>query len=396
MEANKADLNALKINRNDNNYKPTSGKVKILFYISGLIVFALIVIFFVLPLFNRPLEVKAATAVMTSASQTGAILNASGYVVAQRKAAVASKGMGRLVYLGVMEGDKVHNNQIIARLEDNDVKAQLEQAKASLRVAEADSKDAENQYNRQKRLVASQSGTQADLESAEARYYRVKASIEVAKAQVTGAEVSLENTLIRAPFDGTVLTKNADVGEVVAPLAASVSSKSAVVTIADMASLQVEADVAEANIDRIVLNQECDITLDAYPDHHYAAYVAKIVPTADRSKATVMVKIGFRSYDSKVLPEMSAKVAFFGDKQEKNAITDQGQKLTIPVTAIVKKNGKSFVFKIVNEQVQETEIQTGNSFGSYTEVKSGLLPGEKIVDGPPATIQNNQKIKIKE
>jgi hypothetical protein len=145
-----------------------------------------------------------------------------------------------------------------------------------------------------------------------------------------------------------------------------------------------------------VLNQECDITLDAYPDHHYAAYVAKIVPTADRSKATVMVKIGFRSYDSKVLPEMSAKVAFFGDKQEKNAITDQGQKLTIPVTAIVKKNGKSFVFKIVNEQVQETEIQTGNSFGSYTEVKSGLLPGEKIVDGPPATIQNNQKIKIKE
>lgn len=224
----------------------------------------------------------------------------------------------------------------------------------------------------------------------------MKASIEVARAQVAGAEVGLENTLIRAPFDGTVLTKNADVGEVVAPLAASVSSKSAVVTIADMSSLQVEADVSEANIERIAMNQDCEVTLDAYPDRHYNGFVAKIVPTADRSKATVMVKIGFRDYDSRVLPEMSAKVAFLGEQRKQVKSEEQAPKLTIPVSAILKKNGKQYVYKIVNETAVETEIVTGNSFGSYTEIKSGLTSGEKIVDSPPVSIQNNQKIKIKE
>jgi RND family efflux transporter MFP subunit len=396
MEATKADLNALKINRNDNYYQGGPGKLKYLYYVLGLLIVGAIVIFAILPLFNKPLEVGTATAVMTSASQTGAILNASGYVVAQRKAAVASKGTGRLVFLGVVEGDKVHKDQVIARLEDNDVKAQLDQMKANLRVAEADLKDAENQFNRQKKLFLSQSSTQADLESAEARYNRVKASIEVARAQVAGAEVGLENTLIRAPFDGTVLTKNADVGEVVAPLAASVSSKSAVVTIADMSSLQVEADVSEANIERIAMNQDCEVTLDAYPDRHYNGFVAKIVPTADRSKATVMVKIGFRDYDSRVLPEMSAKVAFLGEQRKQVKSEEQAPKLTIPVSAILKKNGKQYVYKIVNETAVETEIVTGNSFGSYTEIKSGLTSGEKIVDSPPVSIQNNQKIKIKE
>jgi len=136
---------------------------------------------------------------------------------------------------------------------------------------------------------------------------RVIASIEMAKAMLTSAEVSLENTLIRAPFDGTVLAKNADIGEMVVPMAASVGSKSAVVTIADMTSLQVEADVSESNIEHIKPDQPCEITLDAYPEFRYQGYVAKIVPTADRSKATVMVKVAFRNYDSRVLPEMALK-----------------------------------------------------------------------------------------
>ena len=394
MEAQNADLNALKINRNEKYSSGGSGMSKIIYTAAGILALAAVIYFLVIPLFQKPVEVKTVTAVMTSASQSSAVLNASGYVVAQRKAAVASKGMGRLVFLGVVEGDKVRKDQIIARLEDNDIKATLDQMKAGLKLAEADLKDAENQYNRAKKLAVSQSVTQSDVEAAEARYHRVQASIEVAKAQVAGAEVSMENTLIRAPFDGTVLTKNADVGEVVAPLAASVSSKSAVVTIADMTSLQVEADVSESNIEKITPNQTCEVTLDAYPDRHYAGFVAKIVPTADRSKATVMVKIGFKDYDSRVLPEMSAKVAFLGAKQETADKQEAAPKLTIPLSAIVKRDGKSFVYRIVDNAAVEAEIKTGESYGSYTEVKSGLVSGEKIIDNPAQNLKNNQKIKI--
>ena len=193
--------------------------------------------------FDTAIDVQLASASLTSPSQADAVLTASGYVVAQRKAAVASKATGRLVYLGVVEGDRVKKGEVLARIEDTDVKASLDQAKANLQLNQADLKDAEQWLARQKKLLDSGVSMQSDYDGAEARYHRVLASIDVAKAAVTGAEVALENTLIRAPFDGTVLTKDADVGEMVVPMAASVGSRAAVVTIADMSSLQVEADV---------------------------------------------------------------------------------------------------------------------------------------------------------
>ena len=394
METQNVDLSALKINRTEN-YDSNNNKKKFLIA-AAIIVVVAVVLVFTLPTFQSAIEVKTASAVLTKSSEKDAILTASGYVVAQRKAAVASKGMGRLVFLGVVEGDKVRKNQIIARLEDSDIKAQLEQAKANLRLAQADAKDAENQYNRYKKLSASNSVTVAELEGTEARYQRVLAAIDVAKSMVTAAEVSLENTLIRAPFDGTVLTKNADVGEVVAPMAASASSKAAVVTLADMSSLEAEIDVSESNIEKIKINQLCTITLDAYPDKSYEGFVAKVVPTADRSKATVMVKVGFKVYDSRVLPEMSAKVTFLGESSKSEVKQDEKPKLTIPYTAIIARGKQSFVFKIVNEVVVETEITTGESFGSFTEVVSGLKEGEKIVDSPSEKIKNNSKVKILE
>ncbi len=394
METQNVDLSALKINRTEN-YDSNNNKKKFLIA-AAIIVVVAVVLVFTLPTFQSAIEVKTASVVLTKSSEKDAILTASGYVVAQRKAAVASKGMGRLVFLGVVEGDKVRKNQIIARLEDSDIKAQLEQAKANLRLAQADAKDAENQYNRYKKLSASNSVTVAELEGTEARYQRVLAAIDVAKSMVTAAEVSLENTLIRAPFDGTVLTKNADVGEVVAPMAASASSKAAVVTLADMSSLEAEIDVSESNIEKIKINQLCTITLDAYPDKSYEGFVAKVVPTADRSKATVMVKVGFKVYDSRVLPEMSAKVTFLGESSKSEVKQDEKPKLTIPYTAIIARGKQSFVFKIVNEVVLETEITTGESFGSYTEVVSGLKEGEKIVDSPSEKIKNNSKVKILE
>jgi HlyD family secretion protein len=367
-------------------------------WIIWIIVIAIIVLagFFVWQsFFESSVEVKLTTVVLRSPSESSASLTASGYVVAQRKASVASKGTGRLVFLGVVEGDKVLKGEIIARLENDDVKAQLNQAKANLKVAEADLQDAERNYNRQKELFKSQSASQQDVDAAESNYLKVLANIDVAKAMVEESRVAMENTIIRAPFDGTVLTKNADVGEIVAPFAASASSKGAVVTIADMSSLQVEADVSESNIEQISVNQDCEIILDAYPDVHYAGYVAKIVPTADRTKATVTVKVGFKKYDSRVLPEMSAKVLFLLNTGKKTNIEEKPV-LSLPTSAIVTRDNKSIVYLVKDNTAEESIITTGRQFGGYSEVTSGLEKGERVINNVSDKIKDGIKVRVVE
>lgn len=388
------DLSSLKIDRSKKSVNPEQRQKKIKFFFIAILILIIVLAVYYgwIKLTSPIIEVTTTTATLQSTSQSNAFLTASGYVVAQRKAAVASKGMGRLVYLGVVEGDKVFANQIIARLEDSDIRAQLAQAEANLKLVEAELVDAENNYNRQKQLLQSGSTSQMQVEAAEYRYKRVLASIDVAKAQIQSVDVALENTLIRAPFDGTVLTKNADVGEVVAPLGAGINSKAAVVTIADMNSLQVEADVSESNIEKIEVGQNCQITLDAYPEISYKGYVAKIVPTADRGKATVMVKIGFREYDKKVLPEMSAKVLFM--KNDSKEFESQKPILVIPKSALLIRNGNKVVYKIFEDKAIEVNVQTGKEFDSYVEIKSGLINGDEIIDKVSEEIKNNTKIKV--
>lgn len=395
MENKNADLNALKINRSKEEYNPKSFASRTKVFIWPIIVIVLILAgyYFAKPLFNPAAEVKLTTAILKSPNEANAILTASGYVVAQRKASVASKGTGKLVYLGVVEGDKVKKDQIIARLEDNDIRAQHAQALANLRISEADLKEAEKNLHRQKELLKSGFTTDAEYELAESNYLRVQASIEYAKATLQVAEVAMENTLIRAPFDGTVLTKNADVGEIVAPFAASASSKAAVVDIADMKSLQVEADVSESNIERIVSGQDCEITLDAYPQSRYPGFVAKIVPTADRSKATVLVKVGFKDYDSRVLPEMSAKVSFLTEKQDNDGSSEKAL-LVIPTSSVSIRNGKSIVFSVSNDIVDEKVITTGRQMGEYIEVVSGLQSGDRIIDKADDQLTKGTKVKV--
>ncbi len=322
-------------------------------------------------------------------------MNASGYVVAQRKAAVASKGTGRLVYLGVVEGDKVIKDQIIARLEDSDVLAALATAKANLQLAEADLKDAENRFNRIKEMLKSGASSQQDFEIAEANLNRVLAGIAIAKAQVRSAEVNVENTLIRAPFNGTVLTKNADVGEIVAPFAASASSKAAVVTIADMTSLEVETDVSESNIFKIKPGQLCEISLDAYSDIRYPGFVTKIVPTADRAKATVLVKVGFKEYDSKVLPEMSAKVAFLNPEAEVSATTSKTYRV-LPVTAVRNKDGKQYVYTFPDGAVREIEVKTGEVLGGFVEILGGVTEDDKIINNLTDEIKSGLQVRTEQ
>jgi len=258
---------------------------------------------------------------------------------------VASKGTGTLVFLGVEEGDKVKQGQVIARLDDSDVAASLQRARENLRMAEADLNDAKQSLERQRVLLECDMVARSEYDIAEARYKRVVAGIDAAKFAVKEAEVAVDNTRIVASFDGTVLKKNADVGEIVAPLAGAASSKAAVVTIADMSSLEVEADVSEANITRVVPDQACEIRLDAYPDGRYQGDVTKIVPTADRAKATVLVKIKFKNYDDRVLPEMGAKIAFLAPSSDESPARAKSL-LTIPVTAVASRNGRQVVFQV--------------------------------------------------
>ena len=358
-------------------------------------------------LFSPSVEVETATVSLVYPSQSFTLINASGYVVAQRKAAVASKATGRLDWLGVEEGSRVRSGDILARLENRDAEATRDQAaanlvlaRAKLEDAQADLQDATLNYNRQKELVSQGITARADFDMAEARYRRAQATvsgavsaIRAAEAALRGATVALEYTLIRAPFDGVVLTKNADVGDIVTPLGAAANAKAAVVTLADMASLMVETDVAEANLEKVRVGQPCEILLDALPDVRFRGLVHTIVPTADRSKATVMVKVRFVAKDPRILPEMSAKVAFLA-----RPVTPEEQKprTALNPAGVVTRCGNSVVFRVAGNRAVETSVSLGNKLGDMQEVVTGATAGDRIVLGPLEKLRNDARIRVKE
>lgn len=395
MEARNADLTGLRIDRTEEPQGPPRffKPIPILTTLGVVGVIGIGLYLGYLKLFDPGIEVRLVSATLTSPSQSTGTLNASGYVVAQRKASVASKATGRLVALNVVEGDRVNKGDILGQLEDSDIRTQVDQAKANLKLNEAEYSDAKKTFARYKSMMGNGLSSQAEYDAAESRLQRVEASIDVAKAMVAGAEVALENTRIRAPFAGTVLTKNADIGEMVVPMAASAGSRAAVVTIADMNSLQVEADVSESNIERITPNQSCEITLDAYPEQRYEGFVAKIVPTADRAKATVMVKVGFKSYDSRVLPEMGAKVLFLA-KQLDPALLSAKPVLTVPTTAIVRRNGATVVYQVRENAAVEISVKIGRTLGTATEVVEGLTSGQKVIDKATSQISDGMKVRV--
>jgi|OpeIllAssembly_1097287.scaffolds.fasta_scaffold07841_2 RND family efflux transporter MFP subunit len=390
METKTADLSSLKIDRSNNNEK--SNKKRWTIYSVLLIVILLAAYFLYKSYSKSAVEVKLTNVIKQTPGRSSAVLTASGYIVAQRKASVSSKGTGILVYLGVVEGDKVKKGQIIARLDDRDIVAQLDEAKSSLQLYKAQMNEVENNYNREKELFSRGLSSQQSLDQAESVYKSLLANISIAEARIRAAEVALENMIIRAPFDGTVLTKNAEVGEIVAPFGASTTSRAAVVTIADMNSLMVETDVSESNIEKIKQDTDCEIVLDSNPGKSYQGYVFKIVPTADRSKATVLVKVGFKSYDSRVLPEMSAKVSFLSEKSKEEE--EQIPVLTAPLSAVEDLEGKKVVYIVVDDKAVQKEISTGRLFGNYVEIVSGLEDGEKIIDNLNEKIKDGIQVKV--
>ena len=399
------DLSFLKINR-DAPREPESGSKNkiILFSAIGLVV-VVIISFFAFGSGSSAETVELGTVVMTTPGQESAVLTASGYIVAQRKAAVASKGTGRLEYLGVIEGDRVIKGQIIGRLENSDVEAALGQVKANLNLAKAglesakaELEDASANFERQKTLFAQNSISRAEYDGSNSRYKRAvaavssaEASIKYAEANVRASEVQLEYTLIRAPFDGVVLTKNANVGEVISPFGAAAGSRGAIVSVADMTSLEVEADVSESNIEKIKEKMPCEITLDAYPEKRYPGFVNKIVPTADRAKATVLTKVRFKDLDSRVLPEMRAKVNFLSEQKEQSQ-KNSGPKISVPASAIVTRNGQKVVFVMKGETVTETAVTLGEVMGSRIEITQGVSSGQKVVLRPSETLATGTKV----
>jgi RND family efflux transporter MFP subunit len=343
-------------------------------------------------------------------SQTFTVLNASGYVVAQRKSALASKVTGRLVWLGVEEGNRVKKDQIIARLESDDVTAAKNQAEANVNAArfnldsaKAELLDATLSFNRNKELNSRGVIAQATFDTARARYDKAVAAVEAAEAALKaslaaldGAKIAVEYTLIRAPFDAVVLTKNADVGDIVTPIGAAANAKSAVITIADMDSLQVEADVSESNLGLIRSGQPCEVQLDAVPGERFRGAVHMIVPTADRSKATIMVKVRFIDKNSKILPEMSAKVAFLAREAKPD---EQKPRTAISQSCLVTRNGDKGdkkVFLVRGNRAVETPVTLGSQMGDMIEVLSGLKTGDQVVVNPPVRLTNGAKIKVPE
>ncbi len=401
------DLNKLKIEKSKKITGPAARKKKPFVIVAIALLLLLSGILYFTGIIAPAITVDVTTISLVYPSQSLSTLNASGYIVAQRKAAVASKVTGRLVALMVEEGSKVTKNQIIARMESQDVSAAKDQsaaslntAKASLEQTKAERDNALQENYRYKKLVAGGFVSQSDYDTINTRYKRALEGVKAAQAAVSGAEAALQGaragldyTLIRAPFDGVVLTKNADIGDIVTPLGAAATAKAAVVTIADMNSLQVEVDVSETSITSISVGQPCDIQLDALSDMRFRGEVYAIVPTVDRTKATVLVKVRFMDKDPRMLPDMSAKVSFLSRSLKPEELKSR---LAVNGSALIQNDGKTYVFLLKQSIVKKTFVQLGEKLGDMMEIKEGLKPGDRVVIKPPKGLKDGSKIKIAE
>ncbi len=372
----------------------------------------------------RPPEVQLASVQQTTPSQQYAQLTASGYVVAQRRAAVASKASGRLIELTVREGSLLKKGELIARIDASDVQASIAAAAAGVRLAEAGARQAESavqqarveqanaeaEYRRSQDLqaqgfVSTQAlealkrrldAARAGLASAQAGAGSAQAGVQQAQAQLHLQQVNRDFTEIRAPFDGVVLVKNANVGDIITPFSNAAGSQGAVVTMADLSTLEVEADVSEASLAKVSAGQPVEITLDALPGQRFAGQVAGIVPTVDRAKATVMSKVRFEQLDARILPEMSAKVVFLSQKP---TAAELQPVLAVNPKTLSERDGKTWLFRVKREGdkevVEAIEVRRGRTLGDLVEVGgSSLKSGDRLVLEPPAKLESGGAVTL--
>jgi HlyD family secretion protein len=324
------------------------------------------------------------------------ILTASGYVVARRKAVVSAKIQGRLSELAVEEGSHVVRGDVIARLESADYEAQLLRARAAVQHAEADLEEQKRQLLLTEKLAQAEVASQDQLAAAKSRVRLAEAALAQAQADLSFADATLQNTQIRAPFTGVVVKKMAEVGESVAPIPPGVNistSSGAIVALADLATLEVEADVSESNVAKLGDNQPAEVTVEAFPDRKYKGVLRQIIPTADRTKATVQVKVTILDKDKDLKPEMSAKVTFLESKAVQSGPAEPV--VTVPKEAIVERGGKSVVLEVREGRVHERPIVISDERQGRVGIRSGLTGSETLVAHPPEALKEGDRVRVK-
>jgi RND family efflux transporter MFP subunit len=359
---------------------------------------------------ERAIEVEAATVSERAAGTQAAVLNASGYVTARRRATVSSKITGKVVEVNVEEGMAVKQGQILARLDDVTSKAalalaeaQAEAARGALRENEVRLTEAKLSLGRVMQLVKDQLATQSEVDKATAEVdsftARIAAGTEqvrVAERQVELERTNLDNTIIRAPFSGVAISKDAQPGEMVSPVSAGGGfTRTGISTIVDMRSLEIEVDVNESYINRVKPDQRVTAVLNAYPEWEIPAHVITTVPAADRQKATVLVRIGFDSLDARVLPDMGVKVTFLRDADAGSEHAAAQPVTLVPKEAVRAEGDQSFAFVVVGDQVDRRAVKTGGTDGDRLEIVAGLRAGERVVVSPPPTLAAGSKVMVK-
>ena len=387
-----AHLQSLRIDR-DKQDEGGSGGSKRIFLVVLAILVAAGAAFAVLALRGGP-EVQVARAEATgggSVSSSG--ITANGYVVARTKASVSAKIAGRLEFLGVTEGSVVSEGDVMARIESADYEARLRAASAEVKRVEAELAQAERDLERAASLRQREVYSDLEYENAQTQVDVSLAQLNAARAQESVARVNLENTRVRAPFNGTVLRKDAEVGEFVAPSSAGGGlTRTAIVTMADLATLEVEVDVNEAYIAQIESDQPSRITLDAYPDTSFSGRVRQVVPTADREKATVQVKVSILDKDPRILPEMGAKVNFVRD--EDSPVAAAPRRVYVPSEAVVQTADGAQVWIVTESKVSPRNVDTGGERGNKIEIRRGLNGGESVVLSPAASLKEGARVRV--
>ena len=390
-----ADLSSLRIRRDDPSDRPRGSRR---WLVLGVVLAAVALVAWFL-LRPRPVEVTVTRAeAVGGGAAPGGNISANGYVVARTKASVSAKIAGRLAFLGPSEGSEVKRGEIIARLENDDVRAALAAARATVGQTEVQLAQARRELVRARSLREQDLASDFDLESAETQVDVLQAQLAADRARVGVAEANLENTNVRAPFDGTVLRKDAEVGEIVAPSSAGGGlTRTAIVTMADLATLEVEVDVNEAYIARVRNGQAAAITLDAYPDTSFAGRVRQVVPTADRQKATVQVKVSILDRDPRILPEMGAKVEFLRPGPEGGAEADIGRatvrRVTVPVRATVDGPEGVSVWIVADDVARRRRVEIGAVRADRVEILEGLAGGEQVVLDPDERLEDGCRVR---
>ncbi len=403
------DLGSLRI---DDRHRPGSSWGKRLAIFFGLLVVVAGLSGGVYALWNQKPVVEVTVAQKSAAGLGGreALLNASGYVTPRRRATIAAKITGRVTGVFFDEGTHVNEGQLLATLDDSDVRKALQAAKADYDASKAAIADyevqlrnARIQLNRAEQLQKAGVETQEQLDNARTAADSLVAKIALAQSQVISAEARIQeaqqvvdNCTIRAPYTGIVVSKDAQVGEMVSPVSAGGGfTRTGIATIVDMNSNEIEVDVNESYISRVQDGQPVTAVLDAYPDWQIPSRVRTIIPSADRQKATVKVRISFLKLDPRILPDMGIKVTFLGAEPEKKPSAAAAAAIIIPQSAVRDDNGKKIVFLVKDDKAERRAVTLGGARGSDTEVIAGITAGDTVVVKGPSNLRDGQSVEIR-